>query len=131
MTDPTVDDLVQRLDRLQLRNRRLKKWLTVLLIIGVIVMAIHYNWPRRKIIYLHYHIFLDTWDSGFVSAMGTWNSDADKTLYPPVFPDKASKIVCYRELGYCFESIATFRDNLLAAELDTLEIERWDRENII
>ena len=61
----------------------------------------------------------------------TWISDANKFLYPPSFPDKTSKIDCYKKLGYCFESIATFKDNLLLTQLDSLEIERWDREHII
>jgi uncharacterized BrkB/YihY/UPF0761 family membrane protein len=48
MTEPTVDDLVRRLDRLQVKNRRLK-WLTALLTAGAIVMAIYYNLPQRRV----------------------------------------------------------------------------------
>jgi hypothetical protein len=106
------------------------KWLIAILTIGTIGLWI-YKLPSKPVYLPSLIVVLNSWDSGFVSAEGTWSSDADKTLYPPLFPDKTSKIVCYKKIGYCFESIATFKHNLLLAELDTLEIERWDRENII
>jgi hypothetical protein len=130
MAEPTVDDLVRRLDRLQLKNRRLK-WLTALLTASATAMAIYYNLPQRRIYLPSLIVILDGWDAGIVSAQGTWTSDANKALYPPVFPDKASKIVCYKDLGYCFESIATLKENLLHADQETLEIERWDQERVI
>jgi hypothetical protein len=106
------------------------KWLIAILTIGTIGLWI-YKLPPKPVYLPWLIVALSSWDSGFVSAQGTWSSDVDKTLYPPSFPDKTSKIVCYKKLGYCFESIATFKDNVLLAELETLEIERWDRENII
>lgn len=130
MTEPTADDPVRRLDRLQLKNRRLK-WLTALLTAVVIVTVIYYNLPQRRVYLPSLIVMLDGWDAGIVSAQGTWKSDANRVLYPPVFPDKASKIVCYKDLGYCFEAIATLKENLLHADQETLEIERWDQERVI
>jgi hypothetical protein len=98
---------------------------------GVIFLAIYYNLPQKRVSLPSLIVILDGWDVGIVSAQGTWISDANRVLYPPAFPDKASKIVCYKNLGHCFESIGTLRDNILHAEHETLEIERWDRERVI
>lgn len=130
MTGPTLDDLVRRVDRLQMKNRRLK-WVVALSIIGAIVLGIYYNLPHRQVYLPSLIVTLDGWDSGMISAQGTWSSEANKTLYPPSFPEKASKIVCYKKLGYCLESIATFKENLLLADHEMLEIERWDQERVI
>ena len=106
------------------------KWLIAILTIGAVGVWI-YKLPPKPVYLPSLIVVVNGWDSGLVSALGTWRSDADKTLYQPSFPVKTSKIECYKRLGYCFESIATFKDNLLLADLDMLEIERWDRESII
>jgi hypothetical protein len=127
--DYTEDDTQRRLARLQLRIRLLK-CLTAVTGAVAIFMAINYNLPQRRVYLPFLIVMLDGWDAGIVSAQGTWTSDANRVMYPSGSPDKASKIVCYKDLGYCFESIATLKDNVLLANHESWPIEHWDAERV-
>ena len=106
------------------------KCLTAVASAVAIFMAIKYNLPQRRVYLPFLIVILNGWDAGIVSAQGTWITDADKASYPVNFPDKASKLVCYKRLGYCFESIATLKDNVLLANHEPWPIEHWDAERV-
>ena len=88
---------------------------------------------------LHYYsvalpslqISTSLWDSGYVSAEGTWIISGGEMGEP----EQTSKLVCQRPLGTCIEATAVFSgkgdDRLLSLDVDTYEIERWDGVEII
>jgi hypothetical protein len=126
MTEPTMDDFVVRLDQLQRKNRRLKWLITALLTVGAIVIAIDYNLPQGRPLLPPLVVSLDYWDAGFVSGKGTWTSFGGEMG----FPVQTSEIKCSKDMGYCLESTATFRDGFLNVSLDMHEIDRWDQYQI-
>ncbi|MBZ5513960.1 MAG: peptidoglycan-binding protein [Acidobacteriia bacterium] len=83
---------------------------------------------------LHYYsiklpsleISTSQWDSGYVSAAGTWIISGEETGEP----EQTSRLVCEHPLGTCTEATAvvsgTGDDRLLSLHVDTYEIERWD-----
>src|SRR5262245_47311542 len=68
------------------------KWLIAILTIGAVGLWI-YNLPPKPVYLPSLIVAVNGRDSGFVSALGTWGSDADKTLYPSLFPVKTSPLL--------------------------------------
>ena len=79
--------------------------------------------PRR--------VFTDLWDTGYVSASGTWTIAGEEMG----MPHQTSKINCDRSAGVCTEATAilTFHDGepSLSVDIDTYEIERWDQHEVV
>jgi hypothetical protein len=77
------------------------------------------------------HVFTDLWDSGYVSASGTWTIVGEEMG----MPRQTSKINCDRKVGVCTEATAilTFHDGepSLSVDIDTYEIERWDQHEVV
>jgi hypothetical protein len=77
-----------------------------------------------------FHVFTDLWDSGYVSASGTWVISGERLG----FPEQTSKINCDRSLRTCTEATAILSggggDRRLSVDIDTYEIERWDEHDI-
>lgn len=80
--------------------------------------------PRR-------HVFTDLWDSGYVSASGTWTISGEEMAWP----EQSSRIHCHRETGRCTEATAMLMaqdgQKSLHLDIDTYEIERWDKHEIV
>lgn len=80
--------------------------------------------PRR-------HVFTDLWDTGYVSASGTWTIAGEEMG----MPHQTSEINCDRSAGVCTEATAilTFHDGepSLSVDIDSYEIERWDQHEVV
>jgi hypothetical protein len=80
--------------------------------------------PRRL-------VFTDLWDTGYVSATGTWTIAGEDQAWP----QQASKIKCHRDSGVCTEATAVLNNNdgqaSLFVDVDTYEIERWDQYEVV
>lgn len=126
MSEPTMDNFAERLDQLQRKNRRLRRWLVALLTVGAIIIGIYYELPQGRPWLPPLLVALDYWDAGFASARGTWTSFGGGMA----FPVQTSEIKCFKDMGYCFESVATFRDGILNASQNVHEIEQWDQYQI-
>lgn len=80
--------------------------------------------PRR-------HVFTDLWDTGYVSASGTWTIAGENQG----FPQQTSRIDCHRQAGICTEATAILTADdgqpSLSVDIDTYEIERWDQHEVV
>ena len=80
--------------------------------------------PRR-------HVFTDRWDTGYVSASGTWTIAGEEMGVP----QQTSMIDCHRQAGLCTEATAILRtgdgQGSLFLDIDTYEIERWDEHEVV
>jgi len=76
-------------------------------------------------------VFLDLWQSGYVSAKGTWVLTGEKMG----LPEQTSHIQCFRDRRVCIEAIALIEgrgeNRLLTLTSDEYEIERWDDYEIV
>ena len=76
-------------------------------------------------------VFTERWDSGNVSADGTWTVAGDAMIWP----EQTSTITCERAEAVCREATAlisgTGSRRMLTLELRTYEIERWNDEEIV
>lgn len=107
--------------------KRFLKCLASLLIVAILVIAIYYVKSPDGIFLPSSALFLNGWDAGYVSTRGTWTSLGETMM----FPVQTSTIHCYKDMGNCIESIATFRDRMLNLSQDIYEIEQWDQQQII
>lgn len=77
------------------------------------------------------HVFTDLWDGGYVSASGTWTISGEDMAWP----EQSSRINCHRETGRCTEATAVLTgedgQRSLRVDIDTYEIERWDKHEIV
>lgn len=76
------------------------------------------------------HVFLDLWDTGYVSAKGTWTFTADEMAQP----QRTSVIQCHRNYGICTEATAIVHGEgtkHLTLHTDIYDIERWDKHEIV
>ncbi len=77
------------------------------------------------------HLFLDSWDPGYVSAQGTWTMSGEESG----MPEQTSLIKCDRQLGTCIEATGIVNHHELGATLsvniETYGIERWDEVEIV
>lgn len=77
------------------------------------------------------YVFTDLWESGYVSARGTWVISGEQMA----LPEQTSRIDCHRHFGTCTEATAIVSadgDNRhLSVNIDTYEIESWDKHEII
>lgn len=76
----------------------------------------------------------EDWDSGFVSAQGTWTIANEKQAWP----EQTSKIECVKDSRTCREAAASISRGLgggesprLSVNTETYEIERWDQHEIV
>ena len=67
-----------------------------------------------------------TWDSGYVSTMGTWVIDQEQHASPL----NASEIRCYRDQRECYEAQASIFSGYLTPALERYPITRWDASSI-
>ncbi len=67
-----------------------------------------------------------TWDSGYVSTMGTWVIDQERHMSPL----NASEIRCYRDQRECYEAQASIFSGYLTPALERYPISRWDASSI-
>lgn len=135
MNDSATDDLPQQLKQLRRKNRRLK-WIMALVIVGTIVVTMFVaDWFQKRIFHKLLAlppliVALDGWDAGYVRAKGTWTSFGGKMDHPI----QTSEITCWKDMGYCFESVAQFDVGSsvygMALFQDMYEIERWDQHQI-
>ena len=76
-------------------------------------------------------VFVDQWTRGFVSADGTWTVTGEDMTSP----EQTSNITCDRAQAVCREATArisrTGTTRLLAVDVYTFEIERWNDEEIV
>lgn len=76
-------------------------------------------------------VLTDLWDRGYVSASGTWTISGEEMAWP----EQSSRIECYRETGRCTEATAVLTaedgQRSLRVDIDTYEIERWDKHEIV
>lgn len=76
-------------------------------------------------------IAMDSWESGYVLAQGTWTIGGEKMTWP----EQTAKIECRRPIKVCTEATAIVKndtpDPTLSLEFDTYEIERWDDAEIV
>jgi hypothetical protein len=75
-------------------------------------------------------VFVDEWTRGYVSADGTWTVVGEEMASP-----ETSNITCERAQAICREATAkisrTGTSRLLAVDVYTFEIERWNDEEIV
>jgi len=76
-------------------------------------------------------VFLDLWQSGYVSAKGTWILTGEKMG----LPEQTTHIQCFRDRRVCIEATALIegsgKNRLLTLDSDEYEIERWDDYEIV
>lgn len=77
------------------------------------------------------HIFLDSWNQGYVSAKGTWVLTNEKMGVP----EQTSDIRCVRDRRTCTEATAIVSgkgsNRSLTVDTDFYEIESWDEYEIV
>jgi hypothetical protein len=77
------------------------------------------------------HVFLDSWNQGYVSAKGTWVLTNEKMG----LPEQATDIHCFRDRRTCTEATAIVSgkgsNRSLTVDSDFYEIERWDEYEIV
>lgn len=77
------------------------------------------------------HVFLDFWESGYVSGKGTWVLTNAKSG----LPEQTTYIECQRDQHICIESTAILSRGTINKHLqvntDRYEIERWDAYEIV
>ena len=78
-----------------------------------------------------FHVFVDSWSQGYVSAKGTWVLTNEKTG----LPEQTSDIHCVRDRRACTEATAIVSgkgsERSLTVDTDFYEIERWDEYEIV
>lgn len=67
-----------------------------------------------------------SWDTGYVSATGTWVSDQERHMSPL----NVSEIACFRSSQVCYDAQASIFDGNLTSYLEEYEIQRWDGSTI-
>lgn len=67
-----------------------------------------------------------SWDSGYVSTMGTWVIDQERHMSPL----NSSEIGCYRDQKECYEAQAGIFSGYLSPALERYPISRWDASSI-
>lgn len=68
------------------------------------------------------------WDSGYVSATGTWEISGEKQAWPI----QTSSIECIRSIENCREATAILDSGvILRLETEHYQIERWDQNEIV
>ena len=76
-------------------------------------------------------VFVDQWTRGYVSADGTWTVTGEDMTSP----EQTSNITCDRAQAVCREATARISrmgtTRLLAVDVYTFEIERWNDEEIV
>lgn len=76
------------------------------------------------------HVLLDLWDTGHVSAKGTWTFTSEEMAQP----QRTSDIECHRDQGICTEATAIVHGEgtkRLTIHTDIYHIERWDKHEIL
>jgi len=78
-----------------------------------------------------FHFSDHFWDSGFVSAEGTWTIPNEKIAWP----EQTAKIQCSKDSGTCMEATAIISRGgdspRVSVDIETYEIERWDQHEIV
>jgi len=77
------------------------------------------------------HVFLDFWESGYVSAKGTWVLINEKMAEP----EQTTHLQCFRERHMCIGATANVSGEggkkIVSVDADVYEIERWDDHEIV
>ena len=73
------------------------------------------------------YVYVDSWDQGFVSAEGTWTLIGQESGRPV----QTSRIKCERDRRVCVEATAHYHENFLGTDVETHDIERWDKHEIV
>jgi len=86
---------------------------------------------NKPVILPRLFVFLDHWQSGYVSAKGTWTLTGEKMG----LPEQTTHIQCFRDRRVCIEATALIEGSsetrLLTVDSDEYEIERWDDYEIV
>lgn len=98
--------------------------LGVILIFGAHLTAIHLSVPVN--LSGDGRVYVLQWDSGYVSATGTWVIDQERHSSPL----NVSKVSCVRDEHVCYEAQANVNSGYLNSDLDTYPIVRWDTSTI-
>jgi hypothetical protein len=108
-------------------NPRKLRSLALFLAGAAVAVAISHYVPNRAPMLPPASVSTDWWDRGLTSARGTWTNSGGP---PMAFPVQTSHLSCFKDIGYCFESVATFRDGLLNSFLNLYTIVNWDERQV-
>jgi hypothetical protein len=85
------------------------------------------GWQSRTVFFPGLQVFVDFWDQGWVSVTGTWKIVGQKSGRPI----QTSKILCDKKLVICTEATAHLDNDLLSANTEVHQIDRWDEHEIV
>jgi hypothetical protein len=84
--------------------------------------------PELQVLLGRKYLDLSWWNSGFVSAKGTWIFTNDKIANPI----QTTEIQCHKSRGICIEAVAYLDDGeFLRVGVEVYEIALWDSVEII
>ncbi|RZN16123.1 hypothetical protein [Bradyrhizobium sp. Leo121] len=73
-------------------------------------------------------VYTDSWDRGYVRAVGTWVFE-DETKQ--AFPRQTTEIKCYRDEKECLSAQAEIVSDMLTVQAERFPITSWDNQSIV